>query len=147
MGIMIFIALGHGLLIGLARVLNARLTLSSHSLWASACNHLVGFGVLCGLLFMGVSNSNLLLQDWFALPPYLYLAGVIGAAYVAVNSYVVPLVGVTLTTLLVMSSQFITSFFVDLALGLVELDSALYLHGMGFGFIGLGLYLSYRRQG
>lgn len=110
--IYIVLALLNGVLIAIARALNGRLAAQKDALYASWINHLVGFAALSLLLILSGRPEGL--TD---VPPWLLLGGVIGALYVSLNSYIVPKLGVTVATLLVIAGQMVMSVILDIWLG------------------------------
>lgn len=117
MSLYIVIALLNGVVISFSRVLNGQLSLHVGPLKASVYNHLVGFFVLTLILiflwvfygFFQLSSLELMLS----VPWYLYLGGVIGALYVALNSFILSRIGAVNTALLVISGQMIAGIFLD----------------------------------
>jgi len=107
------LALLNGILISFSRVLNGRLATHKSAFYASWINHLGGFVFIALILLFGQGFSAPLLS----IPWYVYMGGVIGGLYVGLNSYVVPRLGVTLATLLVIAGQLVVSLLVDVFLG------------------------------
>lgn len=131
-------ALCVGVLVAIARTLNGRLAQSCGSLYASWINHLVAFAALSVLVF-SVSGLPGELTD---IPPYLLLGGVVGAVYVSLNAYVVPHLGVTLATLLIIAGQLVASILIDSFSGSLHwrLDSTLIIMLLGFLLLGFGFF-------
>lgn len=105
-----FIILGllNGFCITLSRVLNGQLSVRYGAFHASFVNHAVGF-VSLSLLFIFVSKPvNALPQDLT-----LYAGGVIGALYVAVNSFVMVRLGSTNSIVLVVAGQMLFGLFIE----------------------------------
>lgn len=105
-----FIILGilNGFCITLSRVLNGQLSVRNGALHASFVNHVVGFLSL-SLLFMFISDPvNTLPKDLT-----LYVGGVIGALYVAVNSFVMVRLGSTNSIVLVVAGQMLFGLFIE----------------------------------
>lgn len=105
-----FILLGllNGVFITLSRVLNGQLSVRNGTFHASFVNHAVGF-VSLSLLFIFVSEPvNALPQDLT-----LYVGGVIGALYVAVNSFVMVRLGSTNSIVLVVAGQMLFGLFIE----------------------------------
>lgn len=107
---MLFLILGtlNGCCIALSRILNGQLSISRGAFSASFINHFIGFLFLSAL----VSFLALPLQ---ALPqePYLYLGGLVGALYVAINSFVIVRLGSTSSIVLVVSGQMLFALIVE----------------------------------
>ncbi|ASG01799.1 MULTISPECIES: DMT family transporter [Vibrio] len=105
-----FILLGllNGFCITLSRVLNGQLSVRNGAFHASFVNHAVGF-VSLSLLFIFVTEPvNALPQDLT-----LYVGGVIGALYVAVNSFVMVRLGSTNSIVLVVAGQMLFGLFIE----------------------------------
>lgn len=106
------LALGGGVLIGLARALNGRLGMSGGAPYASVWNHAVGFLFMSALLLLRREAPWSAIEDVDGL---WFVGGAIGALYVTANSFVVPRLGATLSTLLVLSAQLLASVGLDAA--------------------------------
>ncbi|EAR11309.1 DMT family transporter [Reinekea blandensis] len=134
---MIVFALLNGVFVALARALNGRLAAQKDALYASWINHLVGFAALSCLLVLSGWPSGL--TD---VPPVLLFGGVIGALYVSLNSYIVPKLGVTIATLLVIAGQMVMSVLLDLWLGKLPwvLNLPMVLLIVGCGLLVFGFY-------
>lgn len=105
-----FILLGllNGFCITLSRVLNGQLSVRNGAFHASFVNHATGF-VALSLLFIFVAKPvNALPQDLT-----LYVGGVIGALYVAVNSFVMVRLGSTNSIVLVVAGQMLFGLFIE----------------------------------
>lgn len=111
--IFVLFALFNGVLIALARALNGRLAAQRDAFYASWINHIVGF-IAMSLVLIFISGPPDGIAD---VPPLLYIGGAIGALYVSLNSYIVPKLGVTVATLLVIAGQMVMSVVLDLWLG------------------------------
>ncbi|WP_261884319.1 DMT family transporter [Vibrio pelagius] len=113
---MIFVFLGvlNGFCITLSRVFNGQLSAKYGAFHASLVNHVVGFLFLSLLLFT-VSVS--LFGPVQAMPsdPVLYLGGVIGALYVAVNSFVMVRLGSTNSIVMVVSGQMLFGLVMEMS--------------------------------
>lgn len=131
------LALGNGLLIGLCRAINGRLSHSKGAFSASFYNHAVGAILLiivitlCGYwnIAEALTWGDVLEIDWQQVPTIRYLGGVIGALYVAINSHVLTRIGALKTALLVISGQMVTGVMFDVV-GQSFLDSAIQLVGV-----------------
>lgn len=105
-----FLLLGllNGFCITLSRVLNGQLSVRNGAFHTSFVNHAVGFFSLT-LLFIFLSEPvNVLPQDLT-----LYAGGVIGAMYVAVNSFVMVRLGSTNSIVLVVTGQMLYGLFIE----------------------------------
>ncbi|RYV03474.1 hypothetical protein SOPP22_04200 [Shewanella sp. OPT22] len=136
---MILLALLNGILIGLARTLNGRLGSSRGAFPASFVNHFVGFVFLTIMLWLVFETPN---YDK-SIPTHAYLGGIIGALYVAVNSFVLHKVGAVTSILCVLSGQMLASLMIDMWL----LDSGLSsTQILGVLFIFAGMYLTLTKK-
>lgn len=112
---MIFVFLGilNGFCITLSRVFNGQLSTKHGAFHASLVNHIVGFLFLSILL---LTASFSLLGSLQAMPnePELYLGGVIGVLYVAVNSFVMVRLGSTNSIVLVVAGQMLFGLVVEM---------------------------------
>ncbi|TXH71948.1 MAG: DMT family transporter [Thiothrix sp.] len=130
----ICLALICGLLISLTRAANGQVGMSLGAFKASYWNHIVGFAFLTLLL---VLSSGFVWEQAAQAPWYVYLGGVLGTFFVAINSYVIPRLGVTKTALLVISGQMLVSVLISNYNGsFVTLSMQL----VGVGLILLGVY-------
>lgn len=100
-----------GVLVGLSRQLNGRLSLSSSPLVASLWNHIVG---LIAITLVGIAFGNLLLPGWENTPWYAYFGGPIGVIFVAAGSWVIPRIGAVNTALLIIGGQMASGVLLDL---------------------------------
>ena len=121
---MIFVLIGilNGFCITLSRVFNGQLSTKYGAFHASLVNHVVGF-LFLSILLLTMSLS--LLGPLQAVPsePVLYLGGVIGALYVAVNSFVMVRLGSTNSIVLVVAGQMLFGLVVEMYIkGLATLE-------------------------
>lgn len=91
-----------GGLVGVSRQLNGRLAVSTSALFASFCNHLVGFVLLTAI---GLAIGGLLNDGAFAGPWYIYLGGPVGVVFVALSSWIIGQIGATRSTMLIIAGQ------------------------------------------
>lgn len=112
---MTFVLLGilNGFCITLSRVFNGQLSTKHGAFHASLVNHIVGFLFLSILL---LTTSFSLLGSLQSMPnePELYLGGVIGALYVAVNSFVMARLGSTNSIVMVVAGQMLFGLVVEI---------------------------------
>lgn len=102
-----------GSFLAIGSAANARLRKTLHSpIAAAAVNFLVGFSVLTGLMTLGLFQSPNV-QQFSTVPWWAFLGGILGAAFVSLNTLTVPNLGLTATTLAVVCSQMIMSLVVD----------------------------------
>ncbi|MBD2567086.1 DMT family transporter [Anabaena lutea] len=93
--------------------INAQLKTTLHSpIAAAAINFLVGLSILTLLLRLGIFkpfNLDLL----FITPWWAFLGGLLGAIFVSLSTLIVPKLGLTTTTLVVVFSQMFMSMVID----------------------------------
>lgn len=147
MTLFIFLALINGLFIGLSRSLNGQLSQDKGPFKASFYNHIVGFLLLSLIILtLGIEIKSLS-SAWDNNSGYLYLGGLIGALYVALNSYVLNQMGAMKAALLVISGQMMTGVLLDFVLNPITSGLLPYLiQILGVIFIILGIALSQKRQ-
>lgn len=106
----VVLAVLNGVVIGISRSVNGRLSIDLGPFKASLWNHVVGFVFLVAVM-VGMGDSNFdVPRD---APAPAYVGGFVGALFVAVNSYVLPRIGVAKTALLVIGGQMITGVLID----------------------------------
>lgn len=137
---LILLALFNGVCISISRAVNGRLALSHGAFHASLCNHILGFLFLSLLLAVGCGFNGLALghAPWGA-----YFGGVIGALFVALNSYVLPRLGTLRAALLIISGQMLASVVID---RLRDSGGSAGAQILGVGLILLGVYLARREK-
>jgi transporter family-2 protein len=141
---MIVLALVNGLLIGVCRAINGRLSQSKGAFSASFYNHLVGALLLVFMItlfsYMNVAKTlawrDVLNIEWQQVPIMSYLGGVIGALYVAINSHVLTRIGALKTALLVISGQMVTGVMFDVG-GQSAADTVMQLIGVTLIIVGV----------
>ena len=133
--LMIVLALFNGLLIVTNRVFNARLGLHISGAGAAFWNHLVGFFFLVVVtsFLTGISGNGI-----GQIPFYLFLGGMIGAGYVAINSFVMPRIGTTKATVLVIAGQVVLGTMIDVYTGKV---SNITMTVVGIGLVIVGMWI------
>lgn len=105
MTMVIVLALLNGCCISFCRILNGRLSQDTSAFNASLWNHVVGFIFLSLIVYF---TSSVPVKTIMDAPVTAWLGGVMGALFVALNSYVLSKVGATLTALLVIGGQLLT---------------------------------------
>ena len=136
----ILIAGAAGLLVGLSRQLNGRLSLATSPLIASFWNHLVG---CVALTVLGLALGGLWPEGAAEAPWYAYLGGPIGVVFVALSSWFVARIGAVNTALLIIGGQMIGG----LALDLVQSGKlSLWLSGLGVLLIMAGMVVAQGRR-
>lgn len=141
---MIFVFLGvlNGFCITLSRVFNGQLSTKYGAFHASLVNHAVGFLFLSALFTM-VSVSFWGPLQMTSGQPWLYLGGVIGALYVAVNSFVMTKLGSTNSIVLVVCGQMLFGLTIDMySVGLENLS----LQVLGAGLVIVGVVSKVKYQ-
>lgn len=110
MTIMIFLALLNGCLISICRIINGRLAKHTSAFNASFWNHFIGFIFLSVIvLCFEIDTVNTI----FDAPQFTWIGGLLGALFVALNSYILPKLGATRTALFVISGQMVTGVIFD----------------------------------
>lgn len=133
---LIVLALLNGVCIGLSRAINGRLALDRGAFHASLCNHIVGF-LFLSLLLVATGSIN---GTTFGQAPWgAYLGGVIGALFVALNSYVLPRLGTLRAALLIISGQMLAGVVID---RLRDSGDTISAQILGVGLILLGVYVA-----
>ncbi|KJG38615.1 hypothetical protein UA32_09330 [Photobacterium angustum] len=122
MTLVIFLALLNGCCISFCRVLNGRLSQDTSAFYASFWNHVVGFIFLSLVVYF---SSTVPVKTIMDAPAIAWLGGVMGALFVALNSYVLSKVGATLTVILVITGQLLTGVVWDAISNGVELTPLL----------------------
>ncbi|MBL8591303.1 MAG: DMT family transporter [Devosia sp.] len=102
-----------GGLVGVSRQLNGRLAVSTSALFASFCNHLVGFVLLTAI---GLVIGGLVSDGAFSGPWHIYFGGPVGVVFVALSSWIVGQIGATRSTMLIIAGQVLGGVALDWAL-------------------------------
>ena len=136
----ILIAGAAGLLVGLSRQLNGRLSLATSPLIASFWNHLVGCVALTAL---GLALGGLWPAGVADAPWYAYLGGPIGVVFVALSSWFVARIGAVNTALLIIGGQMVGGLALDL---LQSGKLSLWLSGLGVLLIMAGMVVAQGRR-
>lgn len=139
MSLYVVLALLNGMVVALSRALNGRLSAARGPFFASYTNHWVGFALL-SLLLVLLSGEEL--TSLASAPWYSWTGGLIGAMYVAVNSFVLTRLGVSRAALLVISGQMVFGVIIDLLKGL---DRNMIMQLSGLVLIVLGIILSQQK--
>lgn len=135
----ILIAGAAGLLVGLSRQLNGRLSLSTSPLIASFWNHFVGF---IALTLLGLTLGGLWPAGAVDAPWYAYLGGPIGVVFVALSSWLVARIGAVNTALLIIGGQMVCGLAIDL---LQSGRLSPWLSSLGVVLIMAGMVVAQRR--
>ena len=136
----ILLAVFNGLLIVTTRVINARLGQYVSGTGASFWNHFVGWLLLMLILpFVPVEEAI----HFQGIPFVLYLGGFIGAVYVVINNLVIPRVGATKATVLIIAGQIVLGTVIDVVNGKV---SNLNMTVLGISLVILGMWAGNQRK-
>lgn len=122
MSIFILIALFNGVCIVTSRTLNGKLAQNSNAFYSSLINHLVGF-IFLTIFVLWIKDYHSI--ELSTIPLVAFAGGIIGALFVVINSYVLPLLGVMLTSVLAICGQMISSLVIDI-LGGIESNNLLF---------------------
>lgn len=133
-------ALGAGVLIGVSRSVNGRLSLSTTPLIASFWNHIVGFAFLSAVALI---FGGLLPNGWPDAPLTAWAGGTVGVLFVASGSWLVARIGATMTAMLVIAGQMVSGVVIDLLIGRAE---GLGIKAAGVALILGGMAMLRRRQ-
>lgn len=107
-------AFAAGLLIGLSRQLNGRLSLSTSAMESSFWNHIVG---AVFLTFAAVALGGLFEGDLKNVPLWAYLGGPIGVIFIAASSWLITRIGAVSTTMLIIAGQILFGILLDIMRG------------------------------
>ncbi len=148
---MVLLAAFNGLLVGLSRAFNARLSAEFGPFKASLTNHLVGFALVSVFLVIGsltavelgfISSADAEKSAWLGLlntPLYAFLGGAVGAVFVAINSYVLVRLGAARSAILVVSGQMVGGVLLDIS---GQTGWQMLANAAGVALIIYGIYLS-----
>ncbi|WP_353166031.1 DMT family transporter, partial [Providencia sp.] len=89
MTLYIFIALFNGVCIVMSRTLNGKLAQQRNAFYSALINHLIGFLFLTVIVLV-LNQYQFNLTE---IPLIAFVGGIIGAFFVVINSYVLPLLG------------------------------------------------------
>jgi transporter family-2 protein len=128
-----------GVLVGVSRQVNGRLSLSTSPLVSSFWNHVVGFVLLS---VIGLGLGGLIPASAAAAPWYAYIGGPLGVIFVAAGSWLIPRIGATNTALLIIGGQMISGVALDL---MSEAPKPLLASVIGVSLILAGMALTQRR--
>jgi transporter family-2 protein len=129
-----------GVLVGVSRQVNGRLSLSTSPLVSSFWNHVVGFGLLTAI---GLGLGGLFPASAAAAPWYAYVGGPLGVVFVAAGSWLIPRIGATNTALLIIGGQMISGVALDL---LSAAPRPILTSAIGVAMILGGMALTQRRR-
>ena len=106
----ITIALTNGICIIFSRSITADYLQSSNAFYASLVNHIAGFIFLSVVVLFYLLQFPVTLNN---IPLITFTGGIIGACFVVINSYILPLLGATLTTILAICGV-LSGFIIDI---------------------------------
>ncbi|NRP22602.1 hypothetical protein LPJGGPFB_05861 [Ensifer adhaerens] len=129
-----------GVLVGVSRQVNGRLSLSTSPLIASFWNHIVGF---VALSILGLSIGGLIPEGAADAPWHAYLGGSIGVVFVAAGSWLIARIGAVNTALLVIGGQMVSGVALDVLQGV---SAGLLASVLGVTLILVGMALTQRRR-
>ncbi|MCM2366129.1 DMT family transporter [Proteus terrae] len=127
MSVFILIALFNGVCIVTSRTLNGKLAQNSNAFYSSLINHLVGF-IFLTIFVLWVKDCHAI--ELSTIPLIAFAGGIIGAFFVVINSYVLPLLGVMLTSVLAICGQMISSLVIDIFSGIESNNLLLQIIGV-----------------
>ncbi|MEI5677428.1 MULTISPECIES: DMT family transporter [unclassified Mesorhizobium] len=140
MTLWIVVASVAGVLVGVSRQINGRLSLSTSPLQASFWNHAVGFAALTAL---GLVIGGLIPAGASDVPWHVYIGGPIGVVFVAAGSWLIARIGAVNTALLVIGGQMVSGVALDL---LSAASPAIWASALGIALILAGVALTQRRR-
>lgn len=140
MTLYIFIALFNGVCIVMSRTLNGKLAQQRNAFYSALINHLIGFLFLTVIVLV-LNQYQFNLAE---IPLIAFVGGIIGAFFVVINSYVLPLLGVMLTSVFVICGQMISSLVIDTVNGIQNQNA--YLQLIGVALIIVGVMINFTRQ-
>ena len=134
--LVISLAVGAGVLVGLSRQLNGRLALSTNAMESSFWNHIVGlaFVSFIALFVGGLFEGSPTEAPWWA-----YLGGPIGFLFIAAGSWAINRIGAAQTAMLIIAGQMISSVLLDAAMGV---DGNLWARVIGVALILGGMWVT-----
>lgn len=130
------IALLAGVLVGLSRQLNGRLSLSTSAMESSFWNHLVGLAFLC--LIAGLFGG-LWTPDAAEAPLWAYAGGTVGVVFIAASSWLITRIGAAQTAAMIIAGQMVFGLLLDVAVGVPGYNAA---RVGGVALILVGMWLS-----
>ncbi|WP_394830499.1 DMT family transporter [Pendulispora rubella] len=134
-----YILLGvfNGAVIAASRAISGRLAIDLGAFKASFWNHIVGF-VFLSVVMLTIASMKFEIP--MNAPALAYMGGIFGALFVALNSYVLPRIGVTKTMLFVIGGQMIAGVLLDVRNS--KSAGAAVAQFVGVGLILLGVYVA-----
>ena len=129
-----------GILVGVSRQVNGRLSLSTSPLVSSFWNHIVGFVLLTAI---GLVAGGLIPAGAADAPWHAYVGGPLGVVFVASGSWLIARIGATNTALLVIGGQMVSGVVLDL---FRSAPPALWASALGVALILAGMALTQRRK-
>jgi len=99
--LMVVIALGNGFLVSISRMINARLGKEIGAAGASIWNHFTG-AIMMGLFVLLLKQT---VVDFHGIPFYAFIGGLIGAGYLTLSNFLIPKIGASKATILMIAGQ------------------------------------------
>lgn len=140
MAFYIFIALFNGICIVTSRILNGKLAQHHNAFYSALINHVIGFLFLT-VIVLSLNQYQFNFND---IPLIAFVGGIIGAFFVVINSYVLPLLGVMLTSVFAICGQMISSLVIDMVNGIQSQNA--YLQLIGVTLIIAGAMINFTRR-
>lgn len=131
-----------GLLVGVSRQINGRLSLSTSPLKASFWNHLVGFAALT---LVGLALGQLWTDRVADIPLWAWFGGPVGVLFVAAGSWLIPRIGAAATALLIIAGQMVSGVVLDALMGTGQTPITAIL-GVALILIGMALISRPKRE-
>jgi len=107
----ILISIASGAIVVISRILNTRLAEKVGLIQSSFFNYFTG--LLSALLLFAIMKSSFTLHDFFAIPFWAYLGGILGIAIVILSSVVTPKMSSFYITLIIFIGQLFTGIIID----------------------------------
>ena len=139
MALMIAVALANGMLVVTSRMINARLGREVTPAGASVWNHVTGAATM-GILVLFMGRQDIAFAN---IPVIAYLGGVIGAGYVTVSNFIIPKIGASKATVLMIAGQIALAALIDSLRGILTHPPTTIA---GIALIILGVSLKDRRD-
>jgi transporter family-2 protein len=107
----ILISIASGAIVVISRILNTRLAEKVGLIQSSFFNYFTG--LLSALLLFAIMKSSVTLHDFFSIPSWAYLGGILGIAIVILSSVVTPKMSSFYITLIIFIGQLFTGIIID----------------------------------
>ena len=107
----ILISIASGAIVVISRILNTRLAEKVGLIQSSFFNYFTG--LLSALLLFAIMKSSFTLHNFFSIPFWAYLGGILGIAIVILSSVVTPKMSSFYITLIIFIGQLFTGIIID----------------------------------